>query len=57
MQCGDMTRSEPADGLGHEPLQPTLPMMLEWRYTLWVESEKTGEFVVRLRAERDEGKS
>jgi uncharacterized beta-barrel protein YwiB (DUF1934 family) len=53
MQCGDMTRSEPS--ASDEPLKLTLPMMLEWRYTLWVESEKTGDFIVRLRAERDDG--
>ncbi|MBW7461254.1 DUF1934 domain-containing protein, partial [Paenibacillus sepulcri] len=38
MQCGDMAQAEPAD----EPLAPTLPMLLEWHYRLWVDEQPSG---------------
>ncbi|REE57407.1 uncharacterized beta-barrel protein YwiB (DUF1934 family) [Paenibacillus taihuensis] len=36
-------------------LVPSLPMLLEWHYTLLVNDEPTGEFMIRLRAEEETG--
>ncbi|WP_274648506.1 DUF1934 domain-containing protein [Paenibacillus humicola] len=49
MQCGDLMRTEAAD----EPLGLTLPMLIEWHYTLWIDSQQTGTFVIRLQADRE----
>ena len=32
-------------------ITPSLPMLLEWHYTLWVEEQQTDDFILRLRAE------
>ncbi|SEO84613.1 DUF1934 domain-containing protein [Paenibacillus sp. OV219] len=55
MQFGDFsgeqeqqTAAEAAD-----QIVPTLPMLLEWHYTLVINDEPTGEFRIRLRAEEE----
>lgn len=60
MQCGDMLQS--GDGMQSEvkmqsessAKEPelTLPMLLEWHYTMWIEDQLTGTFKIRLRAEK-----
>ncbi|QYR21579.1 DUF1934 domain-containing protein [Paenibacillus sp. sptzw28] len=47
MQYGDMSEVGPVE---NRP-KPTLPMLLEWHYTLWVEGQPSGAFVIRLQAE------
>ncbi|MBW7477769.1 DUF1934 domain-containing protein [Paenibacillus oenotherae] len=51
MQCGDMLHNESEDG---EP-KLSLPMLLEWHYTMWLEDQLTGTFVIRLHAEAKRG--
>ena len=34
--------------------EPLLPLQLEWHYSLWSAGEKTGDFVIRLRADESE---
>ncbi|MBO9597518.1 MAG: DUF1934 domain-containing protein [Cohnella sp.] len=34
--------------------QPSLPLVLEWHYSLWAADEQAGTFIVRLHAERCE---
>lgn len=63
MQCGDMLQS--GDGKQSEVMMQsepsaeepelTLPMLLEWHYTMWIEDELTGTFKIRLRAEKQRG--
>ncbi|WP_027086377.1 DUF1934 domain-containing protein [Cohnella panacarvi] len=36
------------------PPQPSLPLVLEWHYSLWAADEQAGNFIVRLHAERRE---
>ncbi|WP_236339708.1 DUF1934 domain-containing protein [Paenibacillus plantiphilus] len=48
LQSGDMTHSE----LAIEEPELTLPLLLEWHYTMWIEDELTGTFKIRLRAEK-----
>lgn len=56
MQFGDFAErqqeSQAALEAGDE-LVPALPMLLEWHYTLLVNDEPTGEFMIRLRAEEE----
>ncbi|MBB3114658.1 uncharacterized beta-barrel protein YwiB (DUF1934 family) [Paenibacillus phyllosphaerae] len=47
MQSGDFTDR----GMVEEVPRPTLPMMLEWRYVLWIGEESVGQFKLRLFAE------
>lgn len=39
------------------PPQPSLPLVLEWHYSLWAADEQAGAFIVRLHAERCEDDS
>ncbi|BBH23170.1 hypothetical protein Back11_45150 [Paenibacillus baekrokdamisoli] len=42
---------QPEDDANEEQPKPSLPMLLEWHYTLWVEEQQTDDFILRLRAE------
>ena len=50
VQSGDMTK----EGHGPAVLLPTLPWLIEWHYSLWVEEQPAGDFKIRLRAEECE---
>jgi uncharacterized beta-barrel protein YwiB (DUF1934 family) len=43
--------STDADLSSAKQITPSLPMLLEWHYTLWVEEQQTDDFILRLRAE------
>lgn len=48
MQHGGQRQEGSAEG----QFALTLPMLLEWHYTMWIEDQQTGTFLIRLRAER-----
>ncbi|MFB9330682.1 DUF1934 domain-containing protein [Paenibacillus aurantiacus] len=50
MQTGDESSIGTADNLP----RPSLPLLLEWRYKLWVGGESVGLFRIRLLAEAEE---
>ncbi|GGD95696.1 DUF1934 domain-containing protein [Paenibacillus nasutitermitis] len=56
MQCGDMATGNPLGKPQEEPMAPSLPMLLEWHYRLWVDEQPTGMFIVRLHAEEQKDK-
>ncbi|QKS43603.1 DUF1934 domain-containing protein [Paenibacillus cellulosilyticus] len=58
MQCGDLVQRGDhmqAETDGDGELLPTLPMLLEWHYNMYVDEELTGEFKIKLKAELDAG--
>ncbi|NBD27043.1 DUF1934 domain-containing protein [Paenibacillus glycinis] len=51
VQFGDLLKPDPSE----DRLLPNLPLLLEWHYKLLVDDEQIGDFVIRLRAEADDG--
>jgi uncharacterized beta-barrel protein YwiB (DUF1934 family) len=57
MQCGDLVQrgEQQVETDGDGELLPTLPMLLEWHYHMYVDEELTGQFKIKLKAELHAG--
>jgi len=57
MQCGDwmqksQERRAEQERVDDENPVPVLPMLLEWHYKMYVDEELTGQFKIKLKAEK-----